>query len=198
LQRNAALRRAHLGLSSRDAVAPWTAAVVRLGTELDHQRARLVELLGERVEACAALLGLARLTLRYVPSEVSAETLERLLPRDLERGTTGAGPHLAELELTAADRDLRTLGSQGEQRLAVLALLLAEAGALIATRGDTPMLLLDDVLSELDDRRREALLCGIPPDCQTIVTTTSLRMLPPAGPDPSAVVEISPGRAEVR
>ncbi len=197
-QRNAALRRTHVGLSTPDAVAPWTAAVVSLGTELDQQRARLVELLGERAEARAALLGLAGMALRYVPSAVSTDILERLLARDLERGTTGAGPHLAELELAADGRDLRALGSQGEQRLAVLALLLAEAECLIESRGDPPMLLLDDVLSELDDRRREALLCGIPPDCQTLVTTTSLRMLPTTGPDPDAVVDVSPGRADVR
>ena len=70
--------------------------------------------------------------------------------RDLERGTTGLGPHLDDVLIASGDRDLRSFGSQGEQRLAVLALLLAEAELLPTP----PLLLLDDVLSELDLGRR--------------------------------------------
>ena len=67
---------------------------------------------------------------------------------------TGAGPHLDDVEILAGARDLRAFGSQGEQRLAVLALLLAEAELVRERRGVPPLLLLDDVLSELDPNRR--------------------------------------------
>jgi DNA replication and repair protein RecF len=83
--------------------------------------------------------------------------LEDRVDRDLERGATSLGPHLDDLGVLSAGRDLRTFGSQGEQRLAVLALLLGEAELLEERRGTRPLLLLDDVLSELDsDRRRDA------------------------------------------
>ena len=71
-------------------------------------------------------------------------------------------------------------GSQGQQRLALLALLLAEARAIATRRGEVPLLLLDDVLSELDDRRRAALLDGIPEGWQVLVTGTSDLALPAA------------------
>jgi DNA replication and repair protein RecF len=197
-QRNAALRRVQLGVSSADAIAPWTEAVVQLGEAVDRCRAELVDRLGEHLGARADRLGLPSARVVYRPSSATPERLESLLPRDLERGTTGAGPHLAEIDVLSGDRDLRAIGSQGEQRLAVLALLLAEADVLLETRREPPLLLLDDVLSELDDERRSALLAGVPTACQTVLTTTSLRMLPPGGPSPSTVIEVSPGRAIAR
>ena len=69
---------------------------------------------------------------------------------DLERGFTGHGPHRDDLALLRDGRELRAFGSQGEQRLALLALLLAEREALEQERGAPPLLLLDDVMSELD------------------------------------------------
>ena len=80
--------------------------------------------------------------------------------------------------IAAAGRELRSFGSQGEQRVAVLALVLAEAGLSRESRGEPPLLLLDDVLSELDGQRRRALLGALPPDGQTVVTTTSTDALP--------------------
>ena len=70
--------------------------------------------------------------------------------RDIDRAATGAGPHLDDLALIDADRDLRHYGSQGEQRRALLALILAEADLLGEERSEQPLLLLDDVTSELD------------------------------------------------
>ena len=77
---------------------------------------------------------------------------------DLERGFTGHGPHRDELVLRRAGRELRTYGSRGQQRLGLLALLLAERGVLAAERGAAPLMLLDDVTSELDTLRRERLV----------------------------------------
>jgi recombinational DNA repair ATPase RecF len=98
-----------------------------------------------RARACAARA-------RYEVDPPTREALEARLDDDLERGTTGLGPHLDDVEIRAGERDLRRFGSQGEQRLAVLSLLLAEADAAGRTAAAPPLLLLDDVLSELDER----------------------------------------------
>jgi len=196
-QRNTALRRAAAGLSSRAAVAPWTETLAVLGTELDAARAETVRLLEEAFAGSASALGLDEAALGYEAHGLTAAELEERLDRDLARGTTGAGPHLRELMIRAGVRDLRVFGSQGEQRIAVLALLLAEARVIGDRNGDTAVLLLDDVLSELDDRRRGALLASVPAGCQTLVTATTLRSLPP-GLAPDLVVDVVPGGATAR
>ena len=104
------------------------------------------------------------------------------------RGSTGLGPHLDDVRIAAGDRDLRSFGSQGEQRLALLALLLGEAG-LLPTE---PLLLLDDVLSELDQRRRLVLAERIGQLEQAVITATQRAALPV---EPSQVVEVTPGQA---
>src|ERR687885_159156 len=117
------------------------------------------------VPAVAADLGLlGEAALRYrprsqaaTPEHLAAELAERL-DSDLDRGFTGHGPHRDELLLLRDGRELRVYGSQGEQRLALLALLLAERAALEDERGAPPLLLLDDVMSELDAERRERLV----------------------------------------
>jgi DNA replication and repair protein RecF len=79
----------------------------------------------------------------------------------LERGVTSLGPHLDDVVIAAGRRDLRSFGSQGEQRLALLALLLAEAETIADRTGVPPLLLLDDVLSELDPGRRRILAARV-------------------------------------
>jgi DNA replication and repair protein RecF len=96
------------------------------------------------------------------------------------------------VDVRAGDRELRAFGSQGEQRTAVLALVLAEAELLAERRGSPPLLLLDDVLSELDRSRRAALLELLPPGGQAIVTATSADAVP-AGVEPSLVVGVRRG-----
>jgi DNA replication and repair protein RecF len=93
----------------------------------------------------------------------------------------------------AGDRELRAFGSQGEQRLAVLALLLAEAELLTARRETPPLLLLDDALSELDGERRRVLSERLGVTGQTIVTATGAEALPLA---PAQLLAVTPG--EVR
>ena len=88
-------------------------------------------------------------------AELAAELAERR-GADLERGFSGHGPHRDDLVLRREGRELRTYGSQGQQRLALLALLLAEREAIGALRGHPPLLLLDDVMSELDARAPRA------------------------------------------
>jgi DNA replication and repair protein RecF len=191
-QRNAALRRAAAGLSSRDAIAPWTEQVAELGAQLVVARRETIGALAAPLEETAATLGLEGARLAYGGEPPTAAQLEERLDRDLERGTTGAGPHLDDVAILTGDRDLRTFGSQGEQRLAVLSLLLAEARLLTERRGVPPLLLLDDVLSELDPDRRRALAGLISAGGQTLVTATTAAALPG---EPAQLVEVSPGAA---
>ena len=128
------------------------------------------------------------------PSRRRSRLLEERLTRDIERGSTGAGPHLDEISIRSGDRDLRTFGSQGEQRLAVLALLLAEAELIAARRRVPPLLLLDDALSELDESRRRILSERIGAVGQTIVTATGPEALPLA---PAQLLRVTAGRVTV-
>ncbi len=130
----------------------------------------------------------------YEGRAVSREELDARLLRDLERGTTSLGPHLEDIAILAGDRDLRSFGSQGEQRLAVLSLLLAEASVLLERSGVPPLLLLDDVLSELDSERRATLARVLPEGGQTLVTSTSADALPL---EPDQLLEVSPGEVRV-
>jgi DNA replication and repair protein RecF len=192
-QRNASLRRVAGGWSTREALAPWTEQVATLGTQLVAARLEALALLGPPFAARAGELGLGEAELRYDGSPVSALDLDARLDRDLERGITGLGPHLDDVVIAAGGRELRSFGSQGEQRLAVLALLLAEAELITERRGVPPLLLLDDVLSELDPDRRRILAARVAHAGQALITATDAAMLPLA---PDQLLEVTPG--EVR
>jgi DNA replication and repair protein RecF len=98
---------------------------------------------------------------------------------DLERGFTGHGPHRDELSVLRDGRELRTYGSQGQQRLALLALLLAEREAIGRVRATVPVMLLDDVMSELDHERRLALSTRLRTSVgQAVVTASELEHVP--------------------
>jgi DNA replication and repair protein RecF len=141
-------------------------------------RVETAELLAPAFAACADRLGLHDASLAYDGEAVTAAQYEERLAKDLERGVTGAGPHLHDLGLEAGGRDLRGYGSQGEQRVAVLALVLAEAETLAERTGSAPLVLLDDVLSELDEERRRALAALVSARGQTLVTATAASAFP--------------------
>jgi DNA replication and repair protein RecF len=189
-QRNAALRRASLPAASRDAIEPWTERVATLGAALVAARLEVLDVLGSPLRERAAELGLARVSLRYEGEPPTLETLAAALERDLERGVTSVGPHLDDVVLEAGDRELRSFGSQGEQRLALLALLLAEAETITERAGVPPLLLLDDVLSELDPERRRILADRVRSAGQALVTATDAAMLPAT---PDQLLEVTPG-----
>jgi DNA replication and repair protein RecF len=192
-QRNGALRRLAAGFSTKEALDPWTTRVAELGRVLVGARAELVHLLSPAFGAAAAEFRLEAAELRYDGDPASVEELDARLDQDLARGFTGIGPHLHDVAVVASERDLRSFGSQGEQRLAVLSLLLAEAD-LLAERGPaSPLLLLDDVLSELDPERR-AILAGRVRRAggQALLTATSAAALPDT---PDLLVTVTPGSA---
>jgi DNA replication and repair protein RecF len=189
-QRNAALRRVVASVSGRDAVEPWSERVAALGAELVAYRLEVLAQLAPGFETRASELGLERVSLRYEGEPPTPGALSAVLERDLERGATSLGPHLDDVVLAADGRDLRSFGSQGEQRLALLALLLAEAEAIADRTGVSPLLLLDDVLSELDPGRRRILAACVGSVGQALVTATDAAMLPAA---PDQLLEVTPG-----
>jgi DNA replication and repair protein RecF len=189
-QRNAALRRVAGGFSSREALAPWTEQVATLGRALVEARNEVIAALAPGFAERAEELGLPAARMTYEGEPPTVELLESRLDRDLERGSTGAGPHRDDVVLTSGSRDLRSFGSQGEQRLTVLGLLLAEAELIAERRGYAPLLLLDDVLSELDPARRLVLAERVQAAGQTLVTATQASSLPL---EPAQLLEVSPG-----
>jgi DNA replication and repair protein RecF len=192
-QRNAALRRVASGFSDRAALAPWTQRVAEVGRAVVEARTQVIAVLAPSFAERAGELGLSAARIAYEGEPPTVEALETRIDRDLERGTTGLGPHLDDVRLVSATRDLRTFGSQGEQRLTVLALLLAEAESIAERRGYPPLLLLDDVLSELDPTRRRSLAERVAAGGQALVTSTTAAALPIA---PAQLLEVAPG--EVR
>src|SRR5690606_3165478 len=94
--------------------------------------------------------------------------------KEIERGVTLIGPHRDDLQFIVNGYDVQTFGSQGQQRTTALSLKLAEIELIKQETRETPILLLDDVLSELDDFRQSHLLNTIQGEVQTFVTTTSV------------------------
>ena len=184
-QRNALLARIRSGEAGRDSVAAWDLELGRHAVALRDTRLQAADAVAGPAAEISEELGLpGGLELLYRPrsqaagAEEFARELAERLDSDLQRGFTGHGPHRDELVLQREGRELRSYGSQGEQRLALLALLLAEREALAGSRGRPPLLLLDDVMSELDASRRELLVDRVTRAGQTVITTTDLAHVP--------------------
>ena len=179
VQRNHLLRRVRAHAAPVDALDPWDEQVAHWGSELIAARVRLVDALRPALIARAGELGgdPGDAPLRYVPrvegdhDHLLAALRERR-GRDIERAVTGVGPHLDDYAIEDGGRDLRSFGSQGEQRRALLGLILAEADVITEQRGERPLLLLDDVTGEFDAGRRELLLAALTRFDQAVVTTT--------------------------
>jgi DNA replication and repair protein RecF len=199
-QRNALLGRVRAGRTSESALSSWERELASKGIALAADRAQAIELLAEPFGRRAGELGLTgEAGLEYRPRSKAADVdafvaeLEERRPGDLERGFTGHGPHRDELALLRDGRELRVYGSQGEQRLALLALLLSEREVLARERGRTPLMLLDDVMSELDAERRELLSGELSAGGQSIVATTDLGHVPGGRSAAVARLAVSPG-----
>jgi DNA replication and repair protein RecF len=199
-QRNALLAAVRAGRASRETLPSWDRELATHGVALRDDRASALELVqgpfAERAEQLG-LSGAAAIEYRPRsragdPEELAAELRERL-GADLERGFTAHGPHRDELVFLRDGRELRTYGSQGEQRLALLSLLLAERAALAAQRRATPLMLLDDVMSELDQQRRELLCVELLAGGQSVIATTDLAHVPAASEPLTARLRIAPG-----
>jgi DNA replication and repair protein RecF len=196
-QRNALLKQSRGRLDEAAALTldVWDDRLTRAGEALADRRAgALAELVPRLTEAYRDLAG--------VPLPVSAvydapwrgaglaESLVSARDQDLRRGVTTVGPHRDEVVFGLDDLPARTHASQGEQRSLALAMRLAVHRAITEASGESPILLLDDVLSELDGGRTEALLAHLPPG-QTLLTTAGPL---PRQTEPELVLRVADGR----
>ncbi len=204
-QRNALLRiaRDELELPAEE-MAFWEGELVRLSAAISLRRSRLVaELSHPFVAATRLFSGAEGLALAYA-GQVEGATLEErrseyehLITEKRERerwqGTSLVGPQRDDLVVTAADRVLPAFASRGEHRSAVLSLKIAEAAWLASRVGEQPVFLLDDVLSELDASRRDALTRAIPEHAQILLTAAIVTALPDVLRERAALVPVRRG-----
>ena len=205
-QRNALLRRVRSGVASEASLPAWEAPMAELGARVAAaRRAGAADLAGPFALWLGRLGGGDAGTLRLetspsglaeVPDDALEEHLRRTLeerrPREIQAAQTLGGPHRDDLWIGSGAADLRRDGSQGEQRTAALALLLAARDHLRA-RAARPVLLLDDVLSELDPVRRRLLLEAVRDGGQTLVTSADPTAADSLATPPDALVHIEGG-----
>jgi DNA replication and repair protein RecF len=169
--RNRILDRIRDGQGRQSELDFWDNKLVDLGGYITHNR----EILFLYLNGIEHKLGPISWT--YRPSIIDAEKVEKTRPRDIEAGQTLSGPQRDDFIFLWEDRDLSLFGSRGEQRIAVLALKLGELEFLTDRRGERPILILDDIFSELDEDHRKHVL-GVVDRQQTIVTTTDIDSIP--------------------
>jgi DNA replication and repair protein RecF len=199
-QRNALIAGIRASRASRSTLPTWDLALARHALALRDDRASVVSMIAGPFAERATQLGLSgEPRLEYRPRSKAIEVeqfvaeLQARLSSDLERGFSTHGPHRDELAILRDRRELRSYGSQGEQRLALLALLLAERSVLARERDQVPVMLLDDVMSELDLTRRELLSHELCSAGQSVVATTDLAHVPGSGDGAVTRLRISPG-----
>ena len=194
-QRNGLLRAIREEQAGRDELRYWDSVIVESGGAIVAERLRLLADVADPLAAAHAEIApdevaRGRLGLRYetnapaLPGETTRDALARRLAETAEKevwnGTTLVGPHRDDVVFEWDGRDLATFASRGQQRTAILAWKLAELDLLSAIDGRPPLLLLDDVFSELDPERRAHLVRRIAALPQAFVTTTTLDDLDPA------------------
>jgi len=199
-QRNALLLRIRDGRSAPETLDAWDAELATLAAALVSDRMLAVDAIAPLVPPIAEELCLPEIVeLRYrgvlggMASDAIVGWLAERRDSDVARGFTQSGPHRDDLVLSHGGRELRTFGSQGQQRAALLTLLLAERDVLAEARGQAPIMLLDDVLSELDAERRERLIARVADGGQAVVTATEIEHLPEAARHHVAHVAVADG-----
>jgi DNA replication and repair protein RecF len=200
-QRNALIARVRAGAAAASLLDTWDAELATAGIAVMSDRGEASALLAPRFAERAGDLGLPdEASLAYRPrsragdSEALRAELHERRDEDLQRGFSAHGPHRDEVLLAHAGKPLRAYGSQGQQRLGLLALLFAERDALLEARGRPPLMLLDDVMSELDSARRERLIELLVAGGQAVITTTDLEHVPGAADEGIASLAVMSGQ----
>ena len=203
-QRNALLMRIRDGRSSIAVLDAWDAELAGLAAQLAADRHEVAAQLADLLPGVGSDLGLPEelsVRMRGTPEGAAPDhILAGLVARrdsDIARGFTQGGPHRDDLVLDHGGRELRTYGSQGQQRAALLALLIAERELIAAQRGHTPLLLLDDVFSELDAGRRARLVERVTGAGQAVITATEIEHLPESARGDAVHVHVEHGRLQV-
>jgi len=188
-QRNALVARLASGHGAQSQLDTWDTTFAAVAADLVGARSEAVGELAAPFSEAAAELGLeGRATIEYAPrasgdAEEIRQGLAQRREADLRLGRSSWGPHLDELKIATGGRSLRRYGSQGQQRAALLALLFAEREALLVARRVLPLLLLDDVMSELDPERRQRLVERLGAAGQALITAAAEDSLPAAARD---------------
>lgn len=177
-QRNHLLKQISNNESLKDTLSVWDEQLIKYGTEIIKERKEFIEQINNISADIHKKLtgGKEFLNIQYEPDvdeEEFADKLYKNYNRDIYYQITHTGPHRDDIKFISNDMDLRIYGSQGQKRTAALSLKLSEIEIVKKKTGDIPVLLLDDVLSELDRRRQNYLLESID-DVQTIITCTGL------------------------
>ena len=177
-QRNKLLKDMYMNLDLKETLSIWDMQLVSFGSKIIERRKLFVEQLNEIIYGIHKKLSGDKEEIRivYEPDveiEAFESTLKNSQDRDIRAKMTSVGPHRDDFSFYIGDVDIRRFGSQGQQRTAALSLKLSEIELVKRITKDTPILLLDDVLSELDSNRQNYLLNSIG-EIQTIITCTGL------------------------
>lgn len=206
-QRNHLLRLVREGRARQDQLAVWDSQMAQHGGVIMGQRRRLVDGLHELAGGFYAEMagGLETLDISYVPSvehtdedeagltDLMLHQLEGFRKHEVEAGQSLVGPHRDEVRLLVAGVPLAPYGSRGQARSAALALRLAEARLLAKARGEEPILLLDDLFSELDPPRRRQVLEAAARAEQALITTADVAEVPEPHREGAALFLVTPG-----
>jgi DNA replication and repair protein RecF len=190
----------------------FDAPLARVGAQLRARREQVLDEVGPHAQAAFAEVtrGEAPLALAYLPAGRDSddlgeggpslearllEALRRRLPRDRERGYTSVGPHADDLALSLGDQTARLYASQGQSRAVVLAFKIGEIESLRRAQGRAPLLLLDDVSSELDPARNAFLMAYLARlDGQVVLTTTDPELVAKSAAKEAVFQRVEKGR----
>jgi DNA replication and repair protein RecF len=211
-QRNSLLRQIDEGRASADQLTVWDEELITPAAEIVTTRAAAVAALNDRAAVLHARLsdGREQLALAYAPqigdpgatvdlADAAALrnhlrlALHRRRRQEVSAGATLLGPHRDDLRITLDGESAAAFGSRAQQRTAALAVRLAEADFLRERSGESPVLLLDDILSELDERRRASVLATVGGSEQALITTADLDRFSPAFLESAAVYRVAGG-----
>lgn len=193
IQRNNVLKNAwQQGASAQAMLEVWNEQLVTHGVKIIKKRKQFINKLEQWARSIHEGItnGLEQLSIRYLPSFPMDETedeavlfeqfmlkLSQMKEQEVRRGITLVGPHRDDLTFFINDKEVQTFGSQGQQRTTALSLKLAEIELIHEEIGEYPILLLDDVLSELDQNRQTQLIETFQSKVQTFITTTGIESI---------------------
>lgn len=184
--RNALLREAKNQRSLLDTISVWDNNLVEIGSKIMYHRYGYLSKINEKAKIIHKKMADEDINIKYIPSvkiddfsnieeirTVFLKTLSETLQKDLLSGYTSVGPHRDNFDVLLNSLDSKTYASQGQQRTSVLSLKLSEVEIIKSETEEIPILLLDDVMSELDDLRQQYLFQNIS-DVQTFITCTNI------------------------
>lgn len=196
-QRNNLLKKIQKDKSLKDTVFPWDIQLLQYGRKVIKARSLFIDKISPVASEIHSRItdGKEKLEIFYKPSVLEGSFENKLLKsleKDIYYGSTSSGPHKDDITFAVNGSDVRDYGSQGQQRTASLSSKLAEIEIIREERNVNPVLLLDDVLSELDEKRQRFLMDSIK-DIQTVITCTGIEDIIGKSDKSSAVFRVENG-----